>query len=113
MNSKTANEGMAIALQRIAAEAEAKTGFLDLGMLGLDTLPDELFELRHLRGLNLGLGCHGEQGEWREAASHIEENALQQSLAGLSALPELRSLSLGGAKLDDLSPLAGLTGLQT
>ena len=47
-------EGWAIALQRIAHEAEARTGALDLGMLGLTELPKELFALAHLRELNLG-----------------------------------------------------------
>ena len=42
-----ARDGESIARQRIAAEAEARTGFLDLGGLGLTTLPPELFELRH------------------------------------------------------------------
>ncbi len=47
-------DGESIARQRIAEEAERRTGFLDLGGLGLTTLPPGLFELRHLRGLNLG-----------------------------------------------------------
>ena len=46
--------GWNIALERIAAEKEAKTGFLDLAQLGLTELPDELFELEHLNRLNLG-----------------------------------------------------------
>ena len=45
-------EGWAIALQRIAHEAEARTGALDLGMLGLTELPEELFALTHLQELN-------------------------------------------------------------
>jgi internalin A len=47
-------DGLAIARERIAKEAEGKTGFLDLGMLGLTELPEELFQLKHLRRLNLG-----------------------------------------------------------
>ena len=47
-------EGWAIALRRIAHEAEARTGVLDLGMLGLAELPEEVFALAHLRELNLG-----------------------------------------------------------
>jgi len=46
--------GWAIALRRIACEAEARTGALDLGMLELTELPKELFALAHLRELNLG-----------------------------------------------------------
>ena len=47
-------KGWAIALQRIAHEAEARTGALDLSMLGLTELPEQLFALTHLRELNLG-----------------------------------------------------------
>ncbi len=47
-------EGLAIARARIAAEKEKRTGFLDLGYLGLTELPEEMFELEHLWGLNLG-----------------------------------------------------------
>jgi len=44
-------DGLTIARQRIAHEAEAQTGFLDLGMLGLTELPEEIFRLKHLRRL--------------------------------------------------------------
>ena len=37
-------------------EAENRTGILDLGGLGLTSLPAELFELQDLRELNLGAG---------------------------------------------------------
>ena len=47
-------EGLAIARQLIAQEAQLQTGFLDLGKLGLTDLPDEVHQLTHLRGLNLG-----------------------------------------------------------
>ncbi len=49
-------DGERIDRQRIAEEAEQRTGFLDLGALGLTTLPPELFGLTHLRVLNLGGG---------------------------------------------------------
>ena len=45
-------EGLAIARVRIAEEKEKRTGFLDLGRLGLTELPEELFELEYLWGLN-------------------------------------------------------------
>ena len=47
-------DGLAIARERIAQEREERTGYLDLGMLGLTALPEELFELQHLQALNLG-----------------------------------------------------------
>src|SRR3954470_5453936 len=45
---------MAIALTRIAEEAERRMGTLDLSNLRLEALPKELFDLRHLRVLDLG-----------------------------------------------------------
>src|ERR1051326_2748802 len=47
-------DGETIARQRIAEEARRRTGSLDLGGLGLQNLPPELFALTHLRALNLG-----------------------------------------------------------
>ena len=47
---------ISVARVRIAEEAVRQTGDLDLGTLGLTQLPSELFELRHLRRLNLGRG---------------------------------------------------------
>ena len=55
-------DGESIARQRIAEEAEQRTGFLDLGGLGLTTLPAELFGLTHLRVLNLGSDIQREDG---------------------------------------------------
>jgi hypothetical protein len=49
-------DGLSIVRDRIGEEADAKTGVLDLGKRGLAELPDELFRLKHLRGLNLGSG---------------------------------------------------------
>jgi len=39
------SEGLRIALELIAKEAEEMSGSLDLGCLGLTSLPDELFGL--------------------------------------------------------------------
>ena len=46
--------GLDDARRLIAEERERKTGFLDIGNLGLTELPDELFELTHLRSLVVG-----------------------------------------------------------
>jgi internalin A len=62
-------DGLTIARERIAQEAVAKTGFLDLGRLGLTELPDELFQLKHLRKLNLGFGYFDENRCWEESPS--------------------------------------------
>ena len=63
-------ESLAIARRRIAEEKEKRSGFLDLGGLVLEGLPDELFELEHLWGLNLGDGWRDREGAWQEAASN-------------------------------------------
>jgi hypothetical protein len=46
---------MAIALARIAEEAEQRTGKLDLSDLGLVSLPEALFDLQHPRVLDLSI----------------------------------------------------------
>ncbi|MDB6136662.1 MAG: Leucinerich repeat protein [Verrucomicrobiales bacterium] len=57
-------ESLRIACERMAREKEERSGFLDLGELGLQTWPEELWELGPLTGLNLGLGWY-ENGQWR------------------------------------------------
>jgi internalin A len=129
-------DGLAIARERIAKEAEEKTGFLDLGNLGLTELPGELFRLGHLRRLNLGNGYRDEDGEWRNYSTKTgEKNSVQNDLCRLGELNGLQSLSLRNNVLSDLawiedlgnlieidcsftqvrdlSPLAGLSHLQT
>jgi len=85
-------DGWTIALERIAREAEAKTGVLDLGRLGLSALPDELFQLKHLRRLNLGANYFDEEGQWQDSASDLGKNAVAASLPHLVELSELRLL---------------------
>jgi internalin A len=68
------SEGEAIARARIAEEKEKGTGLLDLGRLVLTKLPEELFDLEHLRGLNLGSAWRDQQGEWHAAVSHLARN---------------------------------------
>ena len=115
MQTDEAAEGLRIALARIAQEAEERSGFLDLGMLGLTELPEALFGLRHLRGLNLGSSWRDEAGRWRLVAydSDIADNDPGLTWVRLAELPELRVLSLLGISVDDLSPLSGLAALQT
>ena len=88
-------EGLAIARERIAEEKEKRTGFLDLGRLGLTELPEELFELEHLWGLNLGYGWRDEQKEWHCAAPALAPNQhAQQLILHLQRLPGLKLLSV-------------------
>jgi internalin A len=110
-------DGLAIARQRIAEEAEARTGFLDLSGLGLTVLPPELFRLRHLRTLNLGAGILREEGTYQEAYelwdSEAQRNEFAAELGSLLQLPELVALSVSGTSIADLTPLADLAALQS
>ncbi len=103
-------DGLAIARQRIAREQEEQTGYLDLGMLGLTELPEELFELQHLRALNLGAGWEDDNGEWREACADVAANRFS-SLAGLPELSKLQILSFQRSRLDSLTGAADLHAL--
>ena len=82
-------DGMAIARQRIAEEAKARTGFLDLGGLRLTELPPELFQLRHLRELNLGAGMVRADGSYHAAYPAWQRNADNNDIA-TKKLEELR-----------------------
>jgi len=95
-------DGMAEALRRIAAEAEALTGALDLSDLGLDTLPEALFALTHLRQLDLG--CAEPWGEERK-------NRIAAQVSALTKLTALETLSVAGSDLDDLSAVSSLSRL--
>jgi internalin A len=108
----SSEEGLRIARERIAREANEKTGFLDLGQLGLTELPEELFGLTHLLALNLGTDYLDDQGEWQECGTDIEPNQIEGTLGRLAALPVLQSLSLVGNDLSDLAALARLPNLQ-
>src|SRR5687768_1833185 len=106
-------EGLAIARQLIAEEAEQRTGFLDLGCLGLTELPEEIHQLSHLRRWNLGDWYFDERGQFVEAANELKSNDFSAR-----PLPPLRFhfvtyCSLSGTSVSDLSPLAGLTSLQS
>ena len=105
-------DGLAIARARIAREAEEKTNFLDLGMLGLNELPDELFALTHLRQLNLGDRVHDEKGDWRPSKPPIAPNSIERQTKCLAALIQLQTLFLDGTDFAECSPLQALTNLQ-
>ena len=129
-------DGQAIALQRIAAEARDRTGFLDLTQLGLTELPEKLFGLTHLRRLHLGRRMVQYDGVWREVrwgspdppnrladfgrlVTFLDLEALSvagtdcDSLDFVSTLTALQSLDCSGTQVSDLGPLATLTALQS
>ncbi|HTV34011.1 MAG TPA: hypothetical protein VME69_13080 [Methylocella sp.] len=111
-------DGWTIALERIAREAEAKTGVLDLGRLGLSALPDELFQLKHLRRLNLGANYFDEEGQWQDSEKLANLQNLTCSgtqvrdLAPLEKLANPQSLTCSGTQVCDLAPLEKLAHLQ-
>ena len=106
-------DGLTIARERIAHEAIEKTGFLDLGRLGLTALPDELFALRHLRALNLGASYHDSEGKWRLCRSRLETNKLGNEINGLTALTALETLFVTDTDIRDLLPFTALTNLRS
>ncbi|HME24943.1 MAG TPA: leucine-rich repeat domain-containing protein [Acetobacteraceae bacterium] len=111
-------DGLELALMRIAEEAEARTGFLDLGGLGLVTLPPELFRLRHLRELNLGAGLRRSDGSHHRAydphdADAVRNNIDTKNFGDLRKLPDLVALSVSATAIADLTRLAGLVALQS
>jgi hypothetical protein len=112
MAETTPFDGEAEAERRIAAEAEAQTGFLDLTQLGLRRLPDSLFRLAHLRRLHLGqrLEQDGEAWQW-DGDTEGPVNVIFADLARLVALPGLEALSIQGIVCESLDFLAALPGL--
>ncbi len=106
-------DGYALARARIAEEKEKRTGFLDLGLLGLTQLPEELFELDHLWGLNLANRWQDHQGNRQEASLKMAPNQLGAFLSALHQFPGLIKLSISETNVADLSPLVHLQSLQS
>jgi internalin A len=108
------SHALRIARARISRESDALTGYLDLGQLGLTELPAQLFDLKHLRRLNLGSGMFGEhEGGYVYAASQIAPNQLDATIADLSCIPGLSALSVRGAALTSLHGIQSLRTLQS
>ena len=96
--------GMEIARRLIAEERDEQTGFLDLGDLELTELPEELFELTELRGLNLGPADVDEDNEFIEPL-RLAPNALSTIPTSFRALRSLEVLILRGNPISDLRGL--------
>ena len=84
------HDGMETARRRIAEEAQARTGTLDLGFLGLPEIPEELFALSHLRRLYLGENEDG--SNWSFEASVARVAGKLDKL--VTAVPGLEVLSI-------------------
>jgi internalin A len=104
------DEGLRIARERITGEASARTGFLDLGRLGLNELPAELFTLKHLQTLNLGAVM---RPNFVRSVSSMAPNRIDAQISRLSMLPELAELSVAGTSLRTLAGIAELRALKS
>ena len=81
--------------------------------MGLDTLPDEIFSLAHLRGLNLGKAYEFEDQEVTPALSDLAPNSIYDDLKRLPNLPQLHALFLDGVAIEDLEPVLCLPNITT
>jgi internalin A len=107
------SDGITIARTRIAREKEERSGFLDLGRLGLSELPEEIFEVGYLWGLNLGYGWRDGAGEWQNSISDLASNQVSRFLCSLPRLPGLTFLSISNTNVSDLSPVVRLRSLRS
>src|ERR1041385_170851 len=106
-------DGVKIAIDRIAREAIDKTGFLDLGRLGLIELPTEMLDLQHLRVLNLGGNYRDSDGEWHLTEASIGDNKIEANIPRLVELKELSTLYVANTELSNLAPIANLSKLRS
>ena len=105
-----------LARERIAQNKNSKGTYLDLGNCGLTAIPSELREL-------VWLECLSFAGEWwawtgkgwerRESQNAAAPNEWLVDLATVAGLNRLRELVAARTAITDLTPLAGLTALQT
>jgi internalin A len=109
-----------LAFKLIAKEKREKTGFLDLGNCGLTELPEELGELVWLEELILGQAYYSiRRSNWVRSNNKGKLNFIAALPDWLRRLERLRTLYFGGLwenivwAIDDLSPLASLSQLQS
>ena len=113
-----------IALERIEECRRTRSTELDLSGLGLDEIPEQVFELTWLEKLDVSEDTkRWKRGNIREIPAAIGQlNALAEfdctlnqisDLSPLSGLPALQSLTCWNNQISDLSPLSGLPALQS
>lgn len=119
--TNTSMTPLEIAQQRIDECRETRSAELDLSQLGLDVIPDEVFELIWLENLCIS-GNIFDWSEIKEIPSSINKltklasfncsfNRRISDLSPLSSLTTLTSLNCSFNLIDDLSPLRGLSEL--
>ena len=105
--------GMDKAHQLIQKNLEKQEKFLDLGNLGLMELPEELWELEHLEGLNLG-DEYLKDGEYQSSVNKGSFNRIEEISSSIKRLPNLRFLGCEENRLaswDFLQLIPELEGL--
>lgn len=95
------SDGERRALEMIAAEAEQRTGRLDLSGLSLVALPAAIAQLKHISELR----CYGEIDEDFYGGKIFD-------LTPLAGLTQLETLTLERLPVHDLAPLSGLVALR-
>ncbi len=115
---RTEETGRAEALRRIAACAETQADVLDLSGLMLRELPEEVYALTWLRGLDLGLDREATKrlDYWRSGYNQGKgRNALAAVPERLAGLVNLTNLNLFGNTIgaEGAEALAGLVNLTT
>ena len=88
-----------------------KASFLDLGNLALTEIPDELFRLKYLKGLNLGTQYY-DQGAWKSSLNKGTQNVIKWIPWRIKRLENLHYLSLYATYTGDIHSLQELPQLK-
>ncbi len=104
-----------LAKQLIAENKRTRDPFLDLGNCGLTEIPEEIDELAWVESLSFARSWfewNGTRWAGRSSQNGGERNLLED-VAPLARLTGLRTLILTGTPITDLAPLASLASLQS
>lgn len=91
---------------------ETKASFLDLGDLGLREIPDEVFELKHLKGLNLGRR-YLKDGQIIKSKNGGDRNIIRFIPFKIRKLFKLKLLSLNACYVIDIYNLREIPFLES
>ena len=102
-----------LALQLIQKEKEEQTGILDLGNCGLTHLPEELFELTHLKTLYLSDNQYDwEKRKSRQSPNQGKRNKLLQIPTSITKLTALEELQIHRQNISNFSNLSTCSSLR-
>jgi Leucine-rich repeat (LRR) protein len=105
-----------LALRLIAENQRTQAKFLDLGNCGLNKIPSEIGQLVWLKSLSLAaewLEWDGEKWQPKESQNKAGTNETLTDLSPLQGLTSLQSVYVFNTRVSDLGPLQGLTSLQS